>query len=247
LEVYRKRICDGGHDDDKTDKPDIKKDNKLEDYKIALRKWKNILGDFEVYYKSIRPVVTKEFSKNEVKNNELNACYYLQRLAQNNKEVLGIDKLKNEDFIINVEEIAEPYYNALWNSFSQEEKLLLFDLAHGGFVNLKNQRCLRILMQKGVISAKDDSLAIMNKSFNNFILSVFREDEELEIARKVRSKGAWQNIQVVLVLTLISIVVFIALAQKELMSDLNAFVVAITGAVGLLSKFGGWLGSAKKE
>ena len=247
LEVYRKRICDGAHDDDKVDKPDIQKDNKLEDYKIALRKWKNVLGDFEVYYKSIRPIVTKEFTKNEVKNDELNACYYLQRLAQNNKEVLGIDKLKNEDFIINVEEIAEPYYNALWNSFSQEEKLLLFDLAHGGFVNLKNQRCLRILMQKGVISAKDDSLAIMNKSFTNFILSVFREDEELEIAKKARSKGAWQNIQVVLVLTLISIVVFIALAQKELMSDLNAFVVAITGAVGLLSKFGGWLGSGKKE
>ena len=247
LEVYRKRICDGGHDDDKADKPDIKKDNKLEDYKIALRKWKNVLGDFEVYYKSIRPVVTKEFTKNEVKNDELNACYYLQSLAQNNKGVLGMDKLKNEDFIINVEEIAEPYYNALWNSFSQEEKLLLFDLAHGGFVNLKNQRCLRILMQKGVISAKDDSLDIMNKSFTNFILSVFREDEELEIAKKVRSKGAWQNIQLVLVLTLISIVVFIALAQKELMSDLNAFVVAITGAVGLLSKFGGWFGSGKKE
>ncbi len=231
----------------KADKPDIKKDNKLEDYKIALRKWKNVLGDFEVYYKSIRPVVTKEFTKNEVKNDELNACYYLQSLAQNNKGVLGIDKLKNEDFIINVEEIAEPYYNALWNSFSQEEKLLLFDLAHGGFVNLKNQRCLRILMQKGVISAKDDSLAIMNKSFTNFILGVFREDEELEIAKKVRSKGAWQNIQLVLVLTLISIVVFIALAQKELMSDLNAFVVAITGAIGLLSKFGGCFGSGKKE
>ena len=246
LEVYRKRICDGGHDDDKADKPDVKKDNKLEDYKIALRKWKNVLGDFEVYYKSIQPVVTKEFTKNNVKNDELNACYYLQSLAQNNKGVLGIDKLKNEDFIINVEEIAEPYYNALWNSFSQEEKLLLFDLAHGGFVNLKNQRCLRILMQKGVISAKDDSLAIMNKSFTNFILAVIREDEELEIAKKVRSKGAWQNIQVVLVLSLISIVVFIALAQKELMSDLNAFVVALTGAIGLLSKFGGWFGGKKE-
>src|SRR4030095_14161017 len=51
LEVYRKRICDGGHEDDKADKLD----NKLDDYKIALRKWKNVLGGFEVYYKSIRP------------------------------------------------------------------------------------------------------------------------------------------------------------------------------------------------
>jgi hypothetical protein len=191
--------------------------------------------------------VTKEFTKNKVKNDELNACYYLQSLAQNNKEVLGIEKLNDDDFIINVEAIAEHYYNALWNSFSQEEKLLLFDVAHDGFVNLKNQRCLRVLMQKGVIALKDDSLDIMNKSFTNFILAVFREDEELEITKNVRSKGAWQNIQLVLVLTLISIVVFIALAQKELMSDLNAFIVALTGAIGLLSKFAGSFGSAKKE
>lgn len=247
LEVYRRWICDGRHDDDKADKPDIKKNDKLADYKIALRKWKNVLGDFEVYYKSIRSDITIEFTKNEVKNDELNACYYLQSLAQNNKGVLGLEKLSNRNFIINLETVAEPYYNALWNSFSQEEKLLLFDLAHDGFVNLKNQRCLRILMQKGVIVVKDHSLDIMNKSFTNFILGVFREDEELEIAKKVQSKGSWQDIRLVLVLTLISIVVFIALAQKELMSDLNAFLVAITGAVGLLSKFGGWFGSGKKE
>ena len=104
LEVYRRWICDGRHDDDKADKPDIKKNDKLADYKIALRKWKNVLGDFEVYYKSIRSDITIEFTKNEVKNDELNACYYLQSLAQNNKEVLGLDKLSNRNFIINLED-----------------------------------------------------------------------------------------------------------------------------------------------
>jgi len=241
FEVYRKWICDGRNEGDKDD---TKNDNKITEYKIALRKWKNVLSEFEVYYMSVRPA-PKQYHKNEIVNAELNACYYLQNLAENNN--LGQGILNDEDFIMNIEEIAEPYYNALWNSFSQDEKLLLLDLAHDGFVNLKNQRTIRVLMQKGVIAVKENFLDIMNKSFTNFILSVFREDEEIEMTKKVRSKGAWQDIQLVLVLVLIAIVVFIALAQRELISNLNAFIIALTGAFGILSKFGSLFGSGAKS
>ena len=234
IEVYRKWISD-------TRNEVATNDSMITEYKIALRKWRNVMSDFEVYYMSIRP---DEFLKNEIVNTELNACNYLHNLAENNKISQGT--LTDEDFIMSIEEIAEPYYNALWNSFSQYEKLLLFDLAHDGFVNLKNQRTIRILMLKGVIVVRENSLAIMNKSFTNFILSVFREEEEIEITKAVRSKGAWQNIQLVLVLVLIAIVAFIALAQKELMSDLNAFIIALTGAFSILSRFGGVFGAGAK-
>ena len=153
----------------------------------------------------------------------------LQNLAL--KKELKLDHKCEEDFVMNVEEIAEPYYNALWNSFSPEEKLLLFDLAHGGFVNLKNQRGLRVLLQKGVIVVRNDALCIMNQSFTNFILGVYREDEEKEVNKKIRAMSSWQHIHVVLVIVMIGIVVFIAQAQKELFNNLNAFVLAVTRGV----------------
>lgn len=240
VEVYRKWIRDGAQE---TVKPETQKDNLITAYKIALRKWKNVLSKFEVYYTSIQPNA-KEFSKDKTVSTELDACYYLQNVGKANKMEQGL--LNEEDFILNVEEIAEPYYNSLWNSFSQDEKLVLFDLARDGFVNLKNQRTIRILMQKGVVVIREHSLDIMNKSFTNFILNVFREDEEIDMIKNVQSKGSWQNIQLVLVLVLIAIVAFIALAQKELISNLNAFILALTGAFGFLSKFGGLFGSGTK-
>lgn len=241
VEMYRKRICDGpNHSEKEENKEDT---DRSEQCRIAIRKWRNLLGEFEVHYRSVCPAL-KLFRENDMVFNELNSCYYLQNLALKND--LKLDHKSEEDFIMNVEEVAEPYYNALWNSFSPEEKLLLFDLAHDGFVNLKNQRGLRILMQKGVIVVRNDALCIMNQSFTNYILSVYRVDEEKEVNKKIQALGSWQQIQVVLVIVMIAIVVFIAVAQKELFNNLNAFVMAVTGALTLLSRFGGMFGVGSK-
>ena len=245
MEVYRKWIDDDRPADDPPadDKPGEKGKSKTTEYKIALRQWRNLFSDFEVYYLSIKPDEKKCFSS-KIADAEMNACIYLQNLASTNK--LGTT-LPEDDFIINVEEVAEPYYNSLWNSFSPDEKLLLFDLARDGFVNLKNQRSIRILMQKGVIVTDEGGMSIMNKSFANFILSVFRHDEEIKLTQRARAKGSWHNIQLVLVLVLIGIAIFIALAQKELLGNVNALIVSLTSALALFSKFGGLFGSESKS
>ncbi|HEX5171161.1 MAG TPA: hypothetical protein VFW11_18420, partial [Cyclobacteriaceae bacterium] len=239
VEVYRKRICEPCEGE----KSDGKTPCKEEQYKIAIRKWKNLLGRFEIHYKSIQPE-PRLLGGDVMVQNELNSCRYLQQLSR--EDQLPQPLIGDDDFIMEVEEVAEAYYNALWNSFSPEEKLLLFDLAHDGFVNLKNQRGLRILIRKGVIIISNEALRIMNQSFTNFILSVFREDEEVEMNKKIQSKGSWQQIQVVLVMVMVALVVFIALAQKELVNNLNAFILALTGALSMLSRFGGLFGSGAK-
>ena len=94
---------------------------------------------------------------------------------------------EKENYVLRVEEVAETYYQSLWNSFSNSEKHLLYDLAKDRFVNLKNLSTIRILMQKGVIVA-EDTLTIMNRSFNNFILSVVNEDEESKMERELHEK-----------------------------------------------------------
>ena len=241
IELYRKWITDERPANESSDE---KGKSKKAEYEIALRQWRNLFSDFEVYYLSIKPDKKIRFTS-EIVNAEMNACIYLQNLALKSKR--DGSTLVEDDFIIKVEEVAEPYYNSLWNSFSPDEKLLLFDLAEDGFVNLKNQRTLRILMQKGVIVTDEGSLSIMNKSFTSFILKVFRYDDEIKLTQEAQSKGSWHNIRIVLVLVLIAIAIFIALAQEELFGNINALIVTVTSALAMFSKFGGLFGSESKS
>ena len=145
-----------------------------------------------------------------------------------------------------IEELADTYYHSLWNSFSDAEKFLLHDLAKDRYVNLKNVKTIRLLLQKGVIVA-DDTLQIMNRSFNNFILSVVNEEEELQMEKEQSSKGSWNIVQSVLIILLIALIAFIAIAQQDLFRDLNVLIGAFGSAIALITRFGGLFSSKPKD
>ena len=241
-DVYRKWISDMNGADDK-EKDDEKGKSLLQEYKAAARNWKDLLGEFEVYHKSIRPETYTQMSTEAI-TEELNACYHLKTLTRNPEFQQTMDC--NDDFIFRVEETAEPYYQALWSALSRSEKLFLMDLAQDGFVNLKCRATLRTLMQKGIVVERESALVVMNDSLKHFITGQFKEDDEIEVAKQMEKKGAWYSIRIVLVLVLGAIVIFIALAQEELFKNLNAFIVALSGALAFLTRFGGLFGSGSK-
>ena len=150
-----------------------------------------------------------------------------------------------ENIVLRVEELADLYYHSLWNSFTNDEKYVLFDLAKDRFVNLRNTKVIRILMQKGVIKA-DDSLQIMNKSFNNFILSTVNRDEEILMEREQERKGSWNTVYLVLVILIFGLLSFVALAQQKLFQNFTLLIGAISSALALLTRFGGLIGSTTK-
>lgn len=214
---------------------------KVTEYRTAVRQWSRVLSSFEIQYHSIQPA-RKDYGS-ALMNSELNASVYLQNAGDRMKHL----SLPDDDFIIHVEQVVQPYYNALWNSFSVDEKLLLYDLAQDRFVNLKNHRMVKVLMQKGIVIRDDDGLRIMNRSFSNYIINIFQADEEVRITYAAQTKGSWGNVQLVFIMLLISIVTFIALAQKEFLGNINAIVVTATSAVALFSQFGGLFRSDKSK
>ena len=150
--------------------------------------------------------------------------------------------------MLKVEDLASPYYQSIWNSFSHSEKRLLYDLSIDRFLNVKNIKVTRALLQKGVLVI-GDSVQIFNKSFNNFILTVVKEDEEMMMQQEMRSKGSWNSVQLVLILTFLAMAVFVAFAQRDIMQNFNALMTALGGVTALLLRFGGLftIGNKTKE
>lgn len=212
------------------------------EYKHAVRIWKNLLGGFMVLYQPLSKIIPEslkiEFKDKPFARSELLHGQYLRSihhlLASESCETYQ----EKENYVLIVEEIAESYYQSLWNSFSNSEKHLLYDLAKDRFVNLRNLAAIRVLMQKGVIVV-EDTLSIMNRSFNNFILSVVKEDEELRMEKELNQKGSWSLVRAVIIIALIALTAFIALAQQNLLHDFNLLLGAIGSAAALLTRFGG--------
>lgn len=220
----------------------------LKEYKRALRMWKNLFSGFSIQYLPLQHTnLTPFVTLPPVVEAELNHGYYLNSLKDNlvTTDLTLATSFEREEFVLRVEEKAEPYYYSLWNSFSNEEKLVLFDLAKDRFVNIKNQQVLRSLLHKGVIVFKN-SLRIMNRSFNNFILKVVKEDEEIEMEKQLKQKGVWQMVQLIMIIVFIGIAAFIALAQQNLLHNFNTLITAIGGITALLLRFGGLFGSTER-
>jgi GTPase SAR1 family protein len=218
---------------------------KKQEYKQAIRLWKNILSGFVTYYQPLR-------SKKKIENavyfvrTELEHGTYLPKLAYQLRHESTDTYAEQENFVMKVEELADTYYHSLWNSFSHDEKFLLYDLAKDRFVNLRNVKGIRLLLQKGIIVA-GDSLQLMNKSFNDFILHVVNEDEEIKMQHELNQKGSWNAVYTVLIILLFGLMVFIMLAQQNLLNDINLMLGVLGSIAAIFTRFGGLLGSSKKE
>ena len=102
------------------------------------------------------------------------------------------------------------------------------------------------MRQKGLMVGKS-SLQIMNKSFSNFILTAVGEDADVRMEQQIRQKGSWNTVHLILVITIISIVVFLGVAQEELFKNFQAIVAATAALLPLLARFGGIFSSSKAK
>jgi len=212
-------------------------------YKQSLRHWKNILAAFQIVYQPYRADSSFR-AAHPLLWDELNHNDFLRSLQF---PVTSYDLEKREEqeeAILRIGSMAEVHYHAIWNSLSNEEKFLLYDLAKDRFVNLRNRKVINQLLSKGLIRYRD-SLQIMNKSFNNFITVAVGYDEEMKMQQELSRKGTWSTVQLVLVFSLVGIVSFLALAQQDLMPSFNLWIGAVSGLVAMLVNFSGLMKTQK--
>lgn len=222
------------------EKNDYELEGKFRDCKHAYRKWKNLLSGYSILY---NPLHKGKHSDNKYINREIGHGDFLPQL-KNQLSTHIANSRDQEEMILHVEELAQLYYHALWNCLSSAEKFLLYDLAKDRFVNMRNMKIIRMLRKKGLLVMRN-SLHIMNRSFNNFILSIVKEDEEIKMEKEMRKRGSWNTLHLILVITIVSIVIFLGIAEQELFNNVQSIVAATAALLPLLGRFGGIFTSDK--
>jgi hypothetical protein len=124
---------------------------------------------------------------------------------------------------------ARPYYAAVWNACSGEEKLTLARLAQYGLLSPKDPDTEKLL-KRGLI-VRDPAIRIMNESFRLFILSMGADKALATCEQEAKSSSNWEVLKAPLTIGLLSVAVFLLLTQRELYSSALPFITGLAAAV----------------
>lgn len=230
------------------------------EYNEQLQRWKNVMGSFITMYVpltrsvqslpdyenvNVRKVIQEELAYGTyLKSIEpLVKPYYDLIIKSNTKEEILEDLM-----LLRIESLASPYYQNIWNACSKEEKFLIYDLAHDQFINLKNSEVVKNLLQKSIFRFDNCGvLRLINRSFNNFVMKAVKEDEEVLMENVVEKESTWSSLKVVLVLTALGLMIFLAVGQQSIVSSLDTTLAALGAIATLFLKFGGFFDSKSKK
>jgi len=204
------------------------KNKNNQEYANALENWRHIFCNFVEIYLPLDK--SKQVNTSDSYGKEMQHGKYLRkiyRLMEKGK------KEEKEDIILEIQQYANSYYFGLWNALTSKEKFAVYDLAKDGFINTGNKQVINTLLKKGLIHF-DDRLKLMNRSFSNFVLSVVKEGEAVEMNKEVRKKGKWVNIKLVIILILIALITLIAFGEPDFFKNINSIVIAFAGVATVI-------------
>jgi hypothetical protein len=137
--------------------------------------------------------------------------------------------LTREQILDEIDDRASAYYQRLWESCSDDEKVVLGHVAMDGLTNAASRRTVRRLLVRRLLT-KDPDLRLMNHTFRNFILSpeIIRQVVQLE---GVAEPSTWDRLRVPLALTAASAAVFLFTTQREMFNQTVTVVTAVATAV----------------
>ncbi len=228
----------------------LEKQRMIDDIANDYRMWLHLFGSF--YNITIPLESTGSFfdeSRNEFPflKSELKHGTYLRKInlrfqmdlensGQTNR--LTFNEINDEDLILNIQEIAYPYYFSVWNSLSKQEQYIVYDIAMDGFVNPNNVNGILELLHKGIL-VYDDSLRLMNASFTNFVLTKVDNDISLKNELASKENGNWSVTSSVFLMVILGLIIFVSFGKIHILDDMNALLGSIAAVFTLLLRLSG--------
>ncbi len=214
------------------------------EYRQHIGVWRKITGGFVDFYMPLKDNIKKESTKGL--DAELRYGGYLQNTNKIIKSSVLVDKDDQESIVLEIQEFAQSYYFALWNSLIREEKYAVYDLAKDTFINAKNEHVIVSLQKKGIFVYHENGMKFMNLSFANFVLEVVNAEDTLAMEKDVKKKGKWSTVKEVIVLVIISLMILVGFGQPDFFDNINSIVLALTGIIGVLPTISNLFSFGKK-
>lgn len=210
--------------------------NTLLELKKLSDQYLDIIGGFSLAYYKIGSENLRDQDKvTEFLDFELKGVNILDE--QMISKIFKRSEYDQEDMVLNIQNKAQLYYYAIWNSLEKRERLLIYDLAQDGLVNYRNLYVIYNLMSRGILVFKNGRLMLFNRSFANFILSIVDIQQALEFERDAKRTGNWANLKLPFLLVIAAAVMFMFLTQQEVFSELFGWFTAAIAMLPILTRF----------
>ncbi|MEZ5083451.1 MAG: hypothetical protein R2750_08385 [Bacteroidales bacterium] len=126
---------------------------------------------------------------------------------------------------------SEFQFMHIWKSLSKMEKLVLYDLADDGLLNLKNKNMINILETKGLIILEPYP-RLFSDNFKEFIRNSVGAEEARSLESKLSGRGNWRNTRYLILLLLIPLAALFFIAQG---SSIEKVIGIFTGVLAVFS------------
>lgn len=141
----------------------------------------------------------------------------------------GFAKLSTEHLVSRIRVQAGTYYQNIWESCSNYEKLTLYHLAQDRLLS-PNDPEIGQLLRRGLIVRNPD-IHLFNESFRQFVKSEKAMQAVAQFEREVKKDSLWHVIKSPLLVVLVSVVLFLFITQRDLYTSSLAIMTAITTAI----------------
>ncbi|MCU0443495.1 MAG: hypothetical protein MUE85_01160 [Microscillaceae bacterium] len=222
--------------------------DKSAESELIAQRWELVLCGFTKMYVRLKNLnhIHNPLTVKDLVNNECNFNGYLQDLKNRilPKTIVEAEQKLDakgeirENILLKIQSLAQNYYQSLWNSCSIEEKFILYDLAEDSLVNARNREIIRRLYSKGLIEYDGDlgTVRIFNESFQNFILSIVKPEDALQIEETIKVVGFWETVRLPFFLILSSIALFVFVNQQDVFNRLVALATAFSTGLPTLMR-----------
>lgn len=142
--------------------------------------------------------------------------------------------------------VAGPLYRYKWELCSNAEKLALYNLAKGQYINPKNSEMIEHLALAGLIKVERRHITIINHSFAHFV----RHAESPQAISRLISDGeagTWKNYRLPLGLLLLLIIGGVAMTSGQSLYIIAASLAGVIGTIASLTSSANMLRGHLKE
>ncbi|MBV4360393.1 cache domain-containing protein [Pinibacter aurantiacus] len=215
-----------------------------------------LLGKFTTVVHPLEPIKDADINdKDDVKRHiacETQFTFFLNELGK----TISVDPTNHpyrlsDAITLKIQAIAHNFYKVLWNTLTENEKFVLYDLAEDGLVNTTNKFSLNLLISRGIIIREDGGLHIFNRSFRNFVVTAIGKEELEKINHKHAQNSRWGKLNGLLIFCGIAVLIFLGVTQNlvytKAIGALTGLGTAVVAIVNILNSVGSKTGKGKSD